>query len=231
MDYFKKIYAVFILLFITNSLYSQEYNPNDDQRFASYADFVSKTWNITCKMLEGFKDMQTKATRVLTGERGRGTDMPYCPLIQSNNEDCILMYPFTAILFGSMDIFRDFDTANWYKIWPQGQIIGEIETVLGLERERPCCCQSGDPLIVFDDYVTTLTGKEAKDLFNVDKVYFYDLPVKHAYREKYTHYLGIVLSKKNRPDMFLKLCFTENGVKEKAQYVKMLKGKIWYEEK
>lgn len=182
-------------------------------------------------MPEEFKDVQAVAEGLVVKVSGqkRGNDMVYCPVLQSESEDCLLMYAFATVL--EMIIFKDSTFDNPYD-WPQSQIIGELETALGLSDTvtRPCCCQKVEPLIAFDDYVTTLTGKEAKDLFNVDRVYFYDLPFKQAYKEKYAYGLGMVLAKKDRPDMFLKFCFTENGVKEKAQYVRMLKGKIWYED-
>ncbi|MDR1112661.1 MAG: hypothetical protein LBL18_02720 [Bacteroidales bacterium] len=230
IDYFKKVHIIFIFLFAANSLCAQEYSYHEDQRFTSYAAFVSKTWSITSKMPDGFKDLQILVDELLVraSEGDSGNDMIYCPVIQSNSEDCILMYAFVTTLY-MMDLKDSAAVDNPYE-WPQSQIIGEIETSLGLKRECPCCCQRCEPVIAFDDYVTTLTGGEAKDLFNVDRVYFYDLPVKHAYREKYIHSLGVVLAKKDRPDMFLKLCFTENGVKEKEKYIQMLKGKIWYED-
>ncbi len=60
--------------------------------------------------------------------------------------------------------------------------------------------------------------KEARNMFNADSVFFYDIPLDKAYKEKYIHCKGMVISKGNRPAFLLKFFFTGRGKKRERVY-------------
>lgn len=56
-------------------------------------------------------------------------------------------------------------------------------------------------------------------MFNADSVFFYDIPLDKAYKEKYIHCKGMVISKGNRPAFLLKFFFTGRGKKKEKEYI------------
>jgi hypothetical protein len=65
----------------------------------------------------------------------------------------------------------------------------------------------------FNDHVTLIAGKEAKQMFNADTVYIYNLPLHHPYHKKYTYRTGLALFKKDRGSLLFMLLFTPKGKK------------------
>lgn len=109
----------------------------------------------------------------------------------------------------------------------RGQITGEVKAASGLYDN------SGKPLndsvhFHFDDYVTIITGKKPKEMFNADSMYIYDLPLETPYRKEYTYRTGLVLSKKNRGTLFFMLFFTDRGKRHEQKYINMLGKHVWY---
>lgn len=84
--------------------------------------------------------------------------------------------------------------------------------------------------IRFEDYVTVISGREARRRFNADSVFLFDVPIEPLAQdgEVYTHCTRIYLSKKDRPYLGFVWFFTDEGAKSKQQYISRLDGHVRY---
>jgi hypothetical protein len=132
----------------------------------------------------------------------------------------------------------DVPTPSTYR-FTRGQIIGEIEANEGI----PNYTSTGKPRtdsvhFHFNKHVTLIAGKIAKERFNADTLYIYDLPIHNidplplpkSNHEKYIYRTGLALEKKGRGSMLFMLFFTSKGKENEWKYINMLNKNVWYDE-
>jgi hypothetical protein len=180
----------------------------------------------------------------------------YGPVFLSQNEDCLLMYSGKPHYITKKDV----ETANTYAIlervlnrdttnnepdlgtredFPRSQITGEIKTALGLYYHPHSPLNNDSAQFNFNDFVTIISEKKAKEMFNADSIFIYDLPnadsghffdesLEKLRQEKYPYCTGVFIFKKKRAIMDIKLFFTEKGQMKKNEYVENLSNQLWY---
>jgi hypothetical protein len=207
--------------------------------FAEYSAYVSEKYNITCKIPKNFIDLKYLEVWKFRQE-SFGAGFVFNPVIQSDNQECILMYPmiFNYISDSSKYIskisqsigrsmFKNKPSVDYGNDdLPRNNIKGQLRTVLGHLDNHGDIIR--DSTFNFDDYVIVNAGKKVRKSFNADSVFIYDIPLKKAYKEKYVYCIGMVVTKKDRPYMQFMWLFTEEGEKKKDKYLKILSKKIWY---
>ncbi|WP_244262917.1 hypothetical protein [Tannerella forsythia] len=126
--------------------------------------------------------------------------------------------------------------------YPRSQILNEIRTSLGLFNSPFNLLNKDAVRINFDDYVTIIAGKHARDMFNADSVYLYDLPhadsvyffdesLEKMRKGKYPYCSGMFIYKRNRATMNVKFFYTEEGKKKQDEYIRLMSKHIWYDER
>lgn len=162
----------------------------------------------------------------------------YNPVFQSKDKECVVMYGaprlytereremakvafhFNQMLHGC-DSVREFKEYSNDRI-PRGQIRGELGVSLQILPEHM------DSLFQFDDHVTIVSGKAAREMFNADSLYFYEIPLDVPYKDVYPHCFGMISTKKDRASIFFKWFFTNEGKKRQNEYIYRLKQAVWY---
>jgi hypothetical protein len=91
--------------------------------------------------------------------------------------------------------------------------------------------QSDTTRINLNQYVTITAGKRAREMFNADSIFVYDLPLDKPYLEKYPYCTGLVISKKDRATLLFKFFFTAAGRKKEEEYINQLSNHVWYDDK
>lgn len=195
---------------LRNDVSSQNYAERSVKTFSEYAAFMSQEYDITCKMPNRFFDQKYAELWKIHENRPAGNR--YNPILRSKDKDCLIMFPFVP---------SSYTTGFEYQNVPRNIINIEIRTALEMDK---------DALFDFNDHVTILAGKEARDMFNADSVFLYDISMDRSYKEKYTNCTGLIISKTNRPIMTLKLFFTDRGKKKEAEFIARLRKAIWYHE-
>jgi hypothetical protein len=123
--------------------------------------------------------------------------------------------------------------------YPRSQITAELKTALGLYYYPHHHLNQDFVAFDFNNYVKIIGGDKAKQMFNADSIYIYDIPgadstyfldelLNKLYIEKYKFCTSIFLSKMDRVPMDIKLFFTPEGKKDEERYIDMLNHKIWY---
>lgn len=215
--------------------------------FKRYVDTKLQPSGITGKMpdgfvfLEGCDHRKPKHWKLRKNEQSsRGFIVG--PTLQSNNQEAIIMYnylPFyqsesqkslmETVVKVNRKLQGDTSTAKVIiegtnQSLPRLSIAGEIWSGKGLPFE------SMDSLFVFEDHVTTVSGKIAREMFNVDTVHFYDVLLDEPFKDNYVYCTGMVMTQSDRPSMMLKWYFTEEGKKKEREYIEQLRGNLWYED-
>lgn len=166
--------------------------------------------------------------------------MIYGPILRSSDKDCILMYPLVPWYISEDDVAlskilarvdrkvfndpsRKDSNLGANENFSRNQIATEMSAALGISKALR------DSLFVFDDYVTSVSGKTVREMLNADAVHFYDIPLEEPYMDNYVHCTGMLVSKCGRAAMIFKWFFTEDGKKSEFEYLKLLAGNIWYD--
>lgn len=242
-----KRYITLLLYIISFSGSLLAQNDLYDRTFAGYAGYLSTQYGITCKMPEEFKDLnQYFVLHIIREEVNSG--FLYGPIFQANDKECIVMYPALLIYISKEDIELGRKMAIFNRTlnndtsaipepkksggnhsFPRSHVTSEMKAAIGLFD------YFGKPLhdsvsFDFNEHVTIIAGKKARKMFNADSIYIYNLPLEEPYQEKYTHRIGMVISKKDRATMIFKLFFTPKGKKKEDEYIELLSREIWYEE-
>src|SRR5699024_6337111 len=131
--------------------------------------------------------------------------------LQSKDEECLLLYPIIPIPFFEKN--KDLKPYN--------------RITLALLRSFDISKEQADSLFVFDDHVTMVTGKFARDIFNADSIHFYDIPLEKPFEENYIYCTGMVITKADRASLYFKWYFTEEGKEREEEYIKQLEGNLW----
>ncbi len=200
-------YLLVLILCVNGLMFSQE-NSYEKRSFPMYSNSLSKIYNISCRIPDSFTDL--KFLELLKIDQNYWEQKPYCPVIQSDDKDCILMYFFVP----------------QYSFLTRNLIKGEIKWMQGIN----CCSCSNNDTIDIENYATVITGNYAKTAFNADSVIFMDIPLETPFKGKYTYCTSMLITKKDHATMVLKWFFTDTGKKNQDKYIKSLSKNIWYNE-
>jgi hypothetical protein len=234
-----KLILPLLLLSCALNLLAQE-NPIYEENFPAYIDYFSKEFGIDCKIPEGFTSMEKYFVMWKVRENNnKHTGNMYGPLFLSKDENCLIMFPSIP-----NDVSKDnikFKNENSMPLNPWSQINAEINTALGLYYYHGSPLNSNTTKLDFNDYVTVLSGKKVREMFNADTLYFYDIPgadsvffidesIEKLRKRKYPNCTGFVIYKLDIAILDFKFLFTEKGEKNKEKYFNMLNKHIWFDE-
>jgi len=216
----KLIGLIATLLFYCN-LYSQG-NLYYEKSFPAFAEYFHENNGIICKEPANVSNLNIYNTIwvVRKGASERSTATLLGPVFQSNDKDCLFAYPCINIRF-----------------FPINQILGEVASGVGAYYRHGYFIDTAK--FDFYDYATVITGKKAREMFNADTLYIYDIPnadssyffnkeLEKMQKENYPYCTGVVICKKGRIAMEMKLFFTEKGKIKEDEYINMLNKQIWY---
>ena len=256
-NYMKMIF--FALFCLSINLSAQE-NDWYERNLSAYTEFLKTGFGIEVKAPDGFMDLnQYYVLWAARFHRSGGTGSIYGPMFMSPEEDCIITYSAHPMYFTKEDIERakicflmervgnrdtttsepKFEDNN--SMYPRAQITAELRNALGLFIS-PVSRNDDTTRINFDDYVTIISGKRARDMFNADSVYLYDLPhadsvyfteesLEKMRKGKYPYCSSMFIYKRNRATMDVKFFFTEEGKKKQNEYIRLMGKHIWYDER
>ncbi len=141
-------------------------------------------------------------------------------VLQSADRQCEVIYHY--IIEGQFHGVRNPAT---YRGAYMEQRWGHRDVILGY-----LMAQLGRSDIVFDDYVTVISGREARRRFNADSVFVFEVPIEplHWDGEVYTHCVSMYLSRKDRAYMGFVWLFTDEGYKCRQEYMDALEGHVAY---
>jgi len=204
--------------------------------FPEYAEVLNERFGISLTMPPNFTDQKQLIKWRIHQKRNIG--FVYTPVLRSKDKQCLILYPlvppvadrvgdtpfYTARERKEMEELMKndsatFKTLNWKVGIPRSLVYHDIKAALNIDHRAWI-----DP----NEHITILVGKEVRSQFNADSVFIYDIPMDRPYEEKYVHCTGLVISKANRPVMFLKWFFTDKGKKKEKEYLDLFKGSIWY---
>jgi len=215
------IIALIATLFICYNLYSQD-KGFYEKSFPAFTNYFHENYGIICKEPANVSNLNIYNTIwiVRKGASERSTATLLGPILQSNDKDCLFAYPCTNIRF-----------------FPINQINAEVASGIGAFDRHGYFIDTSK----FDcyDYATVITDKKAREMFNADTLYIYDIPnadssyflnkeLEKMQKENYPYCTGVVICKKGRIAMEMKLFFTEKGKIKEDEYINMLNKQIWY---
>lgn len=235
----RKLHQFFLTLLLSplgSAVFSQS-----DETYFEYSEYAAKEFGIICRLPELFTVLEDKEPWWIRRDRYPNLGMIYGPVLRSLDEDCIVMCPSVPMYISESaialsKIMEKVDREVYNHVsngslgaganenLPRRQISREMTAALGLHDTRQ------DTTFVFGDYVTTFAGNLAREMFNADTVYVYEIPLEAAYRTDYIYCTAIAIAKYDRATLFFKLFFTEEGKKREPEYIKQLSGSFWYEE-
>ncbi|WP_300285206.1 hypothetical protein [uncultured Alistipes sp.] len=211
---------LFFSVLLPLSLFGQQttHRYSFDANIKYYAD----AFDVELAVPEGMVDLNASAAIRIRKEYR----LAFCggPLLQSEDRECVLMYKSNP-LFISENLHKSIGGINNDQAH-RNLISSELGTVHGY------CDELGGLLsgktFPFDEYVSAFPEEQAREWFNADSVFVYDLPVDDPYQGIYNHCTGVVITKKGRTGFALKLYFTDEGKKNEKRYLQSLRKTIWY---
>jgi hypothetical protein len=257
MRYYKFTLAIVAFSFSWN-LFAQE-NLWYQKNLPEYIEYLSEEFGIICGIPERFTDLDKYYVGwKVREEKDKHTGNLYGPIFQSKNKDCMLMYTAQPYYVSEEDIElfkkeamierilnRDTSTTkpivSTNRTIPRGYISAEIKTALGLYYRYAHPLNNNSARFDFNDYVTIIAGKKAREMFNADSIYIYDIPsadsvyffdksLEKTRKRKYPYCTGVFISKDGRATMDFKLFLTKKGKKKEEEYINMLSKQVWYDE-
>mgnify|MGYP007025128871 CR=1 FL=1 len=235
-----RIYILITVLLLCEPVFSQE-NLWYEKNFTAYQRYFEDTYGIVITPPSECKDMDMfYVLWMIRRDKGAFPCLGniYGPIFLSKDKECMIAY----IGFISSASPKERERVGLSaKTSPRGRIIDEIKSVLD-PLYSPWDSHKYIEKYDFNDYVTIIAGKEAREMFNADSIYIYDMPstdltcflnesLEEKRQKKYPYCTGIVIDKNGRVPMSIKLYFTPKGVKKKQQYIEMLNKHIWYDDK
>ena len=251
---------IFFALFCLSINLSAQENDWYERDISAYTEFLKTRFGIEVKAPDGFTDLnQYYVLWAARFHRSGGSGNIYGPMFNSLEKDCIIMYLARPMYSSKEDIERakicflmervgnrdtttsepKFEDNN--SMYPRAQIMAELRNALGLFIS-PVSRNDDTTRVDFDDYVTIISGKRARDMFNADSVYLYDLPhadsvyffdesLEKMRKGKYPYCSGMFIYKRDRATMDVKFFFTEEGKKKQNEYIRLMGKHIWYDER
>ena len=235
-----RLYVFILIIVVSSNLFSQE-NLVYEKNFSAYQGYFTEKFGIICTIPKAFEDLnQYYVMWKVRNEPSKHTGSMYGPIFLSTGKECIIAYPALLSYFS----VESKDNIKRMKLpfYPRSQILNEIRTSLGLFNSPFNLLNKDAVRINFDDYVTIIAGKHARDMFNADSVYLYDLPhadsvyffdesLEKMRKGKYPYCSGMFTYKRNRATMDVKFFFTEEGKKKQDEYIRLMGKHIWYDER
>lgn len=148
-------------------------------------------------------------------------------ILQSDDKQCEIYFPI--ILYNGGPSRAD-SLSNARSSWGYYRQFGLIQrnSILNHLLEF-----KGQDDFKFEDYVTTVGGKMPREYFNADSVFFWNFPIEPMKQEgeKYTECIFMFVWNVERAvGMTFAWFFTDEGKKNKWQYIEKLKKCVWYKE-
>ncbi len=229
------------------------------KNLSDYTEYLSKAFGVDCSIPESLKDLDKYYVFWKVREdKEKHTGNLYGPIFQFRGKSCILMYPAMPHYFSEADVesakkfvlierILNRDTSTTEPIVatnrnnPRGKISAEIKTALGLYYSFSHRLNNNSTRFDFNDYVTIISGKKAREMFNADSIYIYEIPgadsvyffdksLEKIRQSKYPYCTGVFISKDGRAEMSFKLFFSKKGKKNEEKYINMLNKQVWYDE-
>jgi len=205
--------CLFVLIFsIDKPVYAQE-----DTLFNRYIDTImDRFFSIKGKMPKGFTVLRASDPVNIPFWKNRNEEDEAKGLydfhyLQSVDGECLLLYPIMPYPY----LYKESRS-------PYHRITTNLTKALGLS--------SADSSFVFDEHVTTVTGKFVRDTFNADSIHFYNIPLEEAFEERYIYCTEMVITKADRASLYFKWYFTEKGKEKEREYLERLKGNLWFKD-
>jgi hypothetical protein len=242
--------------------------------FAVYTNYFSKEYGVTIKMPKQFTDLKRYIVVMKIGYwQADGYGAPAFllgPQLKSKDKDCIIGYgeePYYTRKWGAVDneVIRSWRKRNDEQA--RSTINGEIKATLGIPQylSEPPSKDTVKRIVNFlydttwidlNKYVTIIAGKRAKEMFNADSIFLYDLPMEklqaikmnhnqnrpaHSkknlpdllgkpYEGKYTYCTRMFIYKRDRATLNFTFFLTPKGKKKEDEYINQLSKQIWYDD-
>jgi len=253
-----KLTLIIVIFSFSWNLFAQEklfYQRN----LPDYTEYLSNEYGIICRIPERLTNLDKYYVMWKVREaKDKHTGGLYGPIFQSKDKGCLLMYAALPHYVSRADaeIFKktamierilNKDTSTSESLvspkrtFPRSQISAEIETALGLYYRHGHPSNNDSVKIDLNDYLTIIAGKKAREMFNADTIYIYDIPsadsvyfldssLEKIRKKKYPYCTGVFISKDGRATMYFKFFFTERSRKKEEKYINMLDKQVWYDE-
>ncbi|MDR0602738.1 MAG: hypothetical protein LBG80_00365 [Bacteroidales bacterium] len=195
-----------------------------EQNFSAFAEYFCNEYGIICKEPQNFSDLNKyNMGWAVRDNPDKSCAFLFGPIYKSNDGECLLAYPVKN-LFSNLEIM----------------IVNEIKSALGLYNRFGHF--NDTTRIEFYDYVSVVIGKKAREMFNADSIYLYDIPggdsvvflwneeLETMRKEKYPYCTGLVICKEGKFGTPMKLFFSEKGKMREDEYIEVLSKKIWYDD-
>ena len=173
------------------------------------ADLLRETMDISYSTPGGFRYVkERKAVRI----HERATVGMIYFQFESNDSNCKLFLTTVPIYLPDYSEYSS-------KLWHRSNMRAELTDIMGTKD------------LNMDDYVTAIAGKEARDRFNADSVFTFDVPKFEPLEgeERFTHCSRMYISRKERPMIMLVWLFTPEGEEREWKYIEKLDGRVWYD--
>lgn len=233
MRVFLLVLSIVIYSCITGKISAQQGNPLD-KTFSEYSEHISKDYNISCKLPKKFVDLKYFELWKFRDSPSTGAALFCSPIIQSVDEECLLMYP--ALLPPTSEADKKFSNIlmaiNNKGYVPEddrhrGHIYSQLRTAFGHIDEYGYYTIP-DSVLHFEDHVSVYSGRRVKNYFNADSVFLYNIPLKKPYRQDYNHCTGMIITKAGHPHFQLLWLFSERGKMNEKRYFRRLRKSIRY---
>lgn len=235
----KKVYLFTVAFFLSLHVFSQEklwYEKN----ISAHKSYFENKYGIIYTIPTTLKDLDKFYVMwKVRNDPAKHQGNMYGPIFLSKDKECIVAYPAQPLFVSKKENDRLGVIKSNYL---HAQITGEIKTALGLYYHYGSSLNNDTAKFDFNDYVTIITGKKPREMFNADSIFIYDLPnadsvyffdesLEKMRKERYPYCTGMFIFKNGRTTMDIKFFFTKKGEKNKNQYFEMLNKHIWYDDK
>ena len=211
-----------------------------EKTFTAYSEYLSNKFGIVCMIPEKFANLNKyNVGWKVRKDKDKHSGNMYGLTLISGNKECIVMYSAFPHHVSKEDV--EMRKKKALPIYPRGRITFEIKTALGLYYSYGNPLNNDSAKFDFNDYVTIVAGKKAREMFNADSIYIYDIPgadsvyffdesLEKMRKKKYPYCTSVFISKNDRASMDFKFFFTKKGKKIESEYIAMLSKQIWYED-
>lgn len=236
----KLIFTSLYIFALSNCLIAQR-SLLYQKKFVDYSSYIFDKYSVRCSLPANFVDLN-KYYELWVVQKNTHAGFFYGPILQSKDKECILMYPYNLIIVKNDNNEPEKSDSitpiifNLNKsIKTEGLLLIESQIKFELGAAYGWLNKGGFQVIDSLDYdinkyVTIITGSKPKEMFNADKVFIYNLPLKEPYLEKYNFCTGIILNKENRASVIIKMFFNQRGKKNEYFYFNQLYKAFWFEE-